>query len=85
MFQQTSTAFAEYFRLWRINIQYNNTEIGTQNCLGSIRSRTMGASAREWSKPSTIFSESAQRKKEDYSVALSGCLLKHPQELLERT
>ncbi len=32
----------------------------------------------EWSKPSTTFSKSVQRKKEDYSVTLFGCSSKHP-------
>ena len=51
-----------------------------QDFFASTPSPTGNASVREWSNPLTIFSKSAQGKKEDYSIALSGCSLRHPQE-----
>jgi hypothetical protein len=83
--RETKTALAEYGCVWQLNSRYRDTGPGTRNCFASIRSRTMNASAREWSKPSTTFSESAPTKKEDCSVALFGCSPKHPRKLFGRT
>ena len=42
---------------------------GTQNCSASIRSRTASASAKGWSKPSTISAANGQKREEDCSVS----------------
>jgi hypothetical protein len=53
-----------------MNRQYDDTETGTQDCFASIRSRTMSASAREWSKLSTIFSARADAERGLFGVTL---------------
>ena len=83
--RQTKTTLAEYLCVWHMNTQYDDSETGTQHCFVSTRSDTASALENRWSRPSTTFSESAQRKKKDYSASLSGCSSKHSQELLERT
>ena len=73
------------FCVWHMNTQYDDSKAGTHHCFVSTRSRTASALENRWSKPSTIFSESAQRKKKDYSASLFGCSSKPSQDLLERT
>ncbi len=68
-----------------MNAQYDDTGTGMQYCFASIRSRTMSDSVNRWNRPLPIFSESAQRKKEDCSVVLSGCSSKHSLLFLERS
>ena len=50
---------ARCFRLWHLNLSYDDTETGTQNCFASIRSRTASALAKAWNKLSTTSAASA--------------------------
>ena len=81
----TKRDFTERFCIWPINTRYDDTGVCTQNCFASTRSRSTSASARAWSRPSTTFCGGAQKKKEDYSLKLSGCSSKHPPESSGRT
>ncbi len=70
-------AFNNLLRLCQMITQRHDTGSSTHSCFASTRSLTASASAREWSKLSTIFCESAQRKKEECSVTRSGCSPRH--------